>query len=98
MKKFSSISDHLQPKQQPDTVEIETSVLYDIKKIVDTSLHISVQGPIEPFLYASIQIEGLQDLSLLLEAYVQTKFVDKMQQAKVKAQAGDLKWFDEQSI
>jgi hypothetical protein len=94
MKKFTNISDHSQPKQQSIENIKDTNVLLDVKKIINTSLHVSVQGPIEPFLYGSIKIEGLEELSSLLESYVQKKFQDKMQQAKIKAKAGDLKWFD----
>jgi hypothetical protein len=71
----------------------------ELKRLCEENLHVGINGPIEPLLAGQITVEGLEPLIESIEIYVDKKVGEKLkvllEEAKNRALAGDLKWFDQ---
>lgn len=85
MKKFSEYS----PKVES----------LDLSHLLEEHLHVGINGPIDPVLVGTISIEGKEELTESMKNYMDCVFKNKLrillEEAKTKAAAGDLRWFDE---
>jgi len=86
MKKFS----HYKPELIQDP---------ELKKLCEEVLHVGIEGPIEPLLAGKLTVEGTEQLIESLKNHIDKSVSEKiriiLEEAKNRAVAGDLRWFDQ---